>query len=265
MALAGWIGLTTRGGARTVNVTVTYQDSSNDTDGVGCTFTDPSDVSYSFPNGLDAAGQLKLTLAKDDPPCYEMANPGNTGQETGHSVTFTIYRRPGAFSLVGVGTTIGDTDDPSIDSPVAVSGTLTPVAGIPAHRLVGVHLFNALGGTTDTAPDGGHMALGGRATLNAKGGANALDLTLSYVDSQADNFTCELTNPADLSYSVSKGVGALTLTVSDSDSSCPAEAGKSISFNFYSVGGQTRLIATSSSLTDSAGDVIDSAALSGSM
>ncbi len=49
MALAGWIGLTTQGGARTVNVTVTYQDSAFDTDGAVCAFTDPSDVSYSFP------------------------------------------------------------------------------------------------------------------------------------------------------------------------------------------------------------------------
>lgn len=147
MALAGWIGLTTKGGARTVSVTMTYQDSFFDADDIVCAFTDPSDVSYSFPNGLNAAGKLTLTLATNDPDCYEMANPGNTKTQTGKNVTFTIYRRPGAFSLVGVATTVGDTDDRSIYSPVAVSGTLTPVAGVPANRLVGVHLFNALGGT----------------------------------------------------------------------------------------------------------------------
>lgn len=66
MALAGWIRLTTKGGARTVNVTVTYQDSFFDAEGIVCAFTDPSDVSYSLPNSLNAAGKLTLTLATND-------------------------------------------------------------------------------------------------------------------------------------------------------------------------------------------------------
>ncbi len=268
MALAGSMMLTPKGGAKAVNVTVVYQDSKNDADGFVCTFTDPSDVAYSFPNGLNSVGTLTLTLAADDPPCFEMTNPKATGKETGGSVTFVVYRQPGAFALLGDKSTLIDADSDTVSS-LALSGTLTPAASIPKNRLGGIALFNALGGTTDTSSlhsDSGHLALAGRAALTPKGAAKSLDLTLSYIDSDNDNFVCELTDPTDLSYSISKGVGSLTLKVGANDSAtCPNSVGESITFTLYSAGAQTRLIATSSSLADSFGDVIGSVAMAGSM
>ena len=268
MALAGSMNLTPTGGATAINATVVYQDSKNDTDGFICTFTQPGDVSYSFPNGLGAAGTLTLTLSASDPDCFEMANPLNTIVETGNSVTFTIYARNHSASLVSGRTTLKDVDNDTILSPLAVSGTLTKTDEDLGNVLSGVRLFNALGGTTDSNFDAGHIALGGLAKLNAKGVVKTLDVTLSYVDSDRDSFTCELTTPADLSYSLSNGVGTLTLTVSSTDTACTtAGVGNSITFNLYSAGAgtQARIIATSSSLKDLFGNVIDSAAMSGSL
>jgi hypothetical protein len=271
MALAGWMNLTKKGGAKAVSVTVTSEISPPNNNGTVCTFTDPSDVSYSFPNGLDSAGTLTLTLAADDPDCYEMADLNNTRNEAGASITFAIYRVPGVFSLVGLETNLVNINNIPFSPPIPVSGVMSSVVGFPVNRLIGVKLFNAIGGTSGVTfpipgpPPNGHIALAGRATLDGKGGAKALDLTLNYFGSEG-TMTCQLTNPSDLSYTVSKGVGTLTLEPSASDSNCmPNEAGKSITFALYAVGRQTRLIATSSSLVDTQGDIIDSIAMSGSM
>ncbi len=253
MALAGSMNLTSTGGATAINATVVYQDSAYDADGFVCPFTQPGDVSYSFPNGLDAAGTLTLTVSANDPDCFQMST-GIPGSEAGNSVTFAIYASNGSASLVGVSTTFKDSDNDTILSPVAVSGTLTKTDEDLGNVLSGRRLFNALGGTTDKVGDSGHIALGGLAKLDAKGVVKTLDVTLSYVDSVSGGFACELTTPTDLSYSLSKGVGTLTLTVSATDTSCtPAVIGSSITFNLYSAGMGTpaRIIATSSSLKDS--------------
>lgn len=261
MALAGWMTLTPKGGAKAVHVTLTYQDSYIDgLDGLVCTFTQPGDVSYSFPNGLNSAGTLTLTLSNNDPACFRVTGAGTT-PEADKTVTFNIYWRAGSLVLVGVGTTLEDAGGNVIKSPIAVSGTLMTAAGIAGNKLLGVRLFNALGGTNYNNGFGstGHMAIAGRATLNAKGGANALDLTLSYVDSQADNFTCELTNPSVLSYNLTKGVGTLTLT---NINGCQIGGDVSITFNLYVVGSQARIVATSLFLF---GTAATSVAMSGAL
>ena len=133
-------------------------------------------------------------------------------------------------------------------------------AGIAGNKLLGVRLFNALGGTNYNSGGGatGHMALAGRATFDGRGSAKAIDLTLSYIDRNGDNSTCELTNPSVLSYNLTKGVGTLTLT---NINGCQI-GDISITFNLYVVGPQARIVATSLSLY---GTATTSVAMSGSM
>lgn len=130
--------------------------------------------------------------------------------------------------------------------------------GVAHAQLAGPKMLQAFGDTMDTSGNHGHMALAGRATFDGRGSAKAIDLTLSYIDRNGDNSTCELTNPSVLSYNLTKGVGTLTLT---NINGCQI-GDISITFNLYVVGPQARIVATSLSLY---GTATTSVAMSGSM
>jgi len=263
LVIAGSTVLTNQGGATALNVTIGIQDSDNEDEGTTCSLTQPGDLSYSFPNGLNSAGTMTLTVNALD-SCWETNDPSYSVGNTGNSVTFTLYARNGSGSMVGTATTLQNEGGDTLGSPVAVAGTVQAASGGQLNVLSGSHLFNAVGGTTDDSGESGHMGIAGLAVLNTGGGANGLDVTLSYQDSNDEGLACELTNPADLSYSLTKGVGTLTLTVSSADSAtCAMGTGNSITFNLYAVGGQARIISTSSSLQDNYPDIIDDPAVVG--
>jgi hypothetical protein len=265
MALAGTLTLTPKGGARAVNVTLVYQDEFNDADSFVCSFTQPEDVTYKFSGGTGSAGHVTFQLSPKDPHCYQMINPSNTVSEAGATLTFAVYAHGNDISLVGLDTSLVDVDADQIDSPVSLSGTLSP-APKPAQKLTGVHVLNAFGGVTDSNGDGGHMAIGGLITVTPKGQTKSLDVALSYTDSAQDNFVCHMTNTNDLSYNISHGVGTLTLTPNASDTNCKFTAGRSIRFSVWSAGANSwRILSTSSSLHDPLNDVIDSVAITGTM
>lgn len=158
-------------------------------------------------------------------------------------------------------------------------------------QLSGTHLISAEGGSIDndqgSVPlgDTGSIGLAGLINFNSYGGASSVSVTITYEDRTVDSvfgaedgFTCVLTDPDDVSYTLSKGVGTLTLTVSAYDtctqtttgSSFSANIGKSINFNLYVATNaqlQTtgRIEVVSMSLVDALLDDIVGSSLTGSI
>ena len=269
MALAGVVTLNDTGGASQVNVTLTYQDQDDDSEGFTCALSQPSDLTYSFPNGLNAAGTMTLTVSNSD-LCWQSNNPSNTASNIG-SVTFNIYARNGSATIVNTSTTLYNPFFENLATPMSMAGSLTATGGA-LNQISGKRLLKAVGGASDDYTDAGNLALAGLVTFTPNGGASALDVTISYSDENPDNFSCELTNPSDLSYSLKNGIGTLTLTVSQQDANTTCTdpdgdndyVGDSITFYIYSFGGQARMIAGTSTFDDSAGDFIDSLSVVGS-
>jgi len=135
------------------------------------------------------------------------------------------------------------------------------------------------GGNTLTTHDQGGLALAGRITFTPGGGASAVNITLGYTDNDCctlfpahDGITCSLTTPSDVAYTLTNGVGTLTLTVAATDTcvqtvagTSVANTGKKIAFNMYKAAGAIALSATSMDLIDGAGHTIGSLAVSGSL
>ena len=157
---------------------------------------------------------------------------------------------------------------------LALATAATAFAGVAGPKIV-----TAQGGVTDNNGDTGHIVIGGLVVLNNKGGANSLNLTIAYQDNpvvstvSADSFVCTVTDPADLSYSITKGIGTATLTLSSSDkcvqtltpSNTFSNAGKSISFQVYALGSKVRMVSAGSTLVDGADDLLVDVAVSGSV
>lgn len=142
--------------------------------------------------------------------------------------------------------------------------------------LKGPHLISGHGGGTDTRGETGDVGLAGLIKFNKSGGADAVDITLGWQDNDDanDGFTCHLTNPSDLGYTLSNGVGTLTLTVSASDSchqtTNPSIAVNKIVFSLYvlkreSLPPEARIASTACSLVDSDGDVVVDPAVVGEL
>ncbi len=269
VAMAGVVTLNNNGGASQVSVTFAYQDNDADDEGFTCALSQPSDLTYSFPNGLNAAGTMTLTVSDSD-LCWQSNDPGNFASGVG-SVTFNIYARNGNATIVNTSTTLFNPFGENLAMPLSMAGSLTATGGA-LNQISGLRLLNAAGGASDNFTDGGNLALAGLVNFTAKGGASALDVTISYSDEAVDNFSCELTNPADLSYSLANGIGTLELTVSQQDANTTCKdpdgdndyVGDSITFYLYSIGGQARMIASTSTFDDHQGDLIDSLSVVGS-
>ena len=170
-----------------------------------------------------------------------------------------------------------------------VGGTANANGSYP--QLSGAHLISAEGGSIDNDQaavplgDPGSIGLAGLINFNSYGGASSVNVTITYEDRTVDptfgaedGFTCVLTNPDDVSYSLSKGIGTLTLTVSSYDT-CPqtttgdpfnSNTGKRINFNLYVATNaqfQTsgRIEVVSMSLVDALLDGIVGSSLTGSI
>jgi hypothetical protein len=143
----------------------------------------------------------------------------------------------------------------------AASGPYSPLAGPRLISAQGgasdinfdLNLVNYLGEVIFVSGQPGSIGVAGLIDFNNSGGANSVNVTVSFEDNfviETTEFTpgpvsglsCVLTDPADVKYSLSNGVGTLTLSVA-SDDSCtrttdgtqlPANVGTaSITFNLY--------------------------------
>src|SRR5271154_4869457 len=107
---------------------------------------------------------------------------------------------------------------PVLGLMLAIGGTASAASNI--YPLIGaLRLINATGQTIDSAGNIGGIGLSGLITFNSTGGASSVNLTLTYEDNSVwsgvatDVFTCVLTNPADITYTLSPaqtGVGTST-------------------------------------------------------
>ena len=265
IVMGGLVFLNNNGTARALNLTIAYQDnpaiaSSGADDSFFCVVTNPSDLTYSISNTV---GTATLTLSSTD-RCVSTLS-GVIGLQAGHSISFQIYTLGAKVHMVSTGSTLLDAIGDELDN-VAVSGEMDPSsAGSP--QATGFRFISGGGGAVD--PDdtySGHMAMAGLialAPLTKKvttGTAKFLDLSLSFEDTNATNasWSCHFTNPNDVSYTLDRGVGLLTLTVSSQDTCSGSNTGHSIRFILYSGGASGRLVSVSSSspLVDSTGDPI---------
>ena len=172
-----------------------------------------------------------------------------------------------------------------------VGGTAHANSSYSHSQLRGAHLISAQGESIDNDQavtplgDPGSLGLAGLIDFNDYGGASSVNVTITYEDrvvdptfGAEDGFTCVLTNPGDVAYTLSGGVGTLTLTVSSSDvctqtttaSPFTANVGNGITFNLYvSTNAQLyasgRIEEVSTSLVDVLLDSIVGTSLTGSI
>lgn len=266
IVLGGFVHLNRNGGAKSLNITIAYNDSPVNSgyllDSFVCNLTDPSDFTYSISKGV---GTATLTVASDD-TCFQTIDPSVTGNEAGKSISFEIYNAGGHVGMVSTGSTLFDGESDNLVN-VAVSGEMNP-SGIGNRQAQGKRLVLGEGGTVDVDDNYvGHMALAGRMSLKRqKPGetsetAKALDLMLTFEDTDSTNFSCHFIDPSDVSYTLKKGVGTLTLTVGPDDTCTQgndpvSNVDNSISFNLYAAGAKGRLVSTASTLVDSNGDTL---------
>ncbi len=265
IAIGGLAVLNNKGGATSLNLTIAYHDNYGDSgilvDNVICAVTTPTDLSYSITNGV---GTATLTLSSSD-TCFETVNPLNTVSNSGNSITFNVYALGSKLLMVGTGSsTLRDGAGDTLDN-MAIAGEID-AASAGSAQASGVRFVSGEGGMVDsTDGSAGHMALGGLMQLTpvskkvTTGTAKSLDVTLSFEDPDpSGNLTCQFTDPTDVSYALTKGVGSLILTVGSGDTctqggSPVTETGKWISFNLYAAGASGRLVTTGSTLVNSSG------------
>jgi hypothetical protein len=258
LGLAGLIDFNLRGGANSLNVTINYAERGTTgayytVDQFTCVLSTPSDVSYD-----SSTGALTLTVSSADSCTYP---------ESGNSITFQLYKSIGTSRLTATNTNLTDTAGHTLLATTA-TGELSSI-GLPASKILGSSLISVLGGATDNFGDNGSLGLAGTINFNGSGGANSLNITVSYQDDNTepspDIFICTLTNPSDVSYTLSNGVGTLTISINPSDSCVyptahALNATGSITFKLYSVatlfGPFTRITNAGASFVDSENDVI---------
>lgn len=277
MDVAGIAVLNGKGGATRVNLTVAYQDDDEADDGPTCVLTNPADLTYSS-SSATGVGTMTLTVGSGD-QCF----PGNDFgvsaypiDETGNSITFALYVKPNQARLVSTSSDLMTGVD-SASGEVIFAPTMSgEVKRITPVSIYGRQLLNGTGQTVDSDGDFGHESLAGIIHLNRKGGAKALDVTLVYSDisNYTDAETCQLTDPADLAYSLSHQVGTLTLTVGANDNCYSTyggpqatvnNVGNSVTFNLYRGHGGLVLVSTNSNLIDANDDTISDPGIVGSL
>jgi hypothetical protein len=275
MDLAGFVTLNNNSGASAVNLTLGFQDLDEDYEGFTCVLSDPSDVRYTI-SGSPGVGTLVLTVGEGD-TCLQGNDTYRPVDEIGKSITFNLYAVGGSATIASTQSSFfpaGNSNNEVVFGPT-IAGTLTPVTGVRS-SLSGPILISATGQTTDHDNDFGHLSLAGAANLNANGGADSLSLTLVYSDlaSYFDAETCELTNPSDLTYSLSNGAGTLTISLSSQDNCFDTYTGYSIlnsgnqlAFNLYAPlsGGSPVLVSTFSDIYNGVGDTIDDPGIVGTL
>lgn len=266
IVMGGLVVLNNKGGAKSLNLTIAFQDnpvvSTVSVDSFVCTVTDPADFSYSITKGV---GTATLTLSSSD-KCVQTLTPSNTFSNAGKSISFQVYALGSKLRMVSTGSTLVDgVDDPLVD--VAVSGGMDP-AGAGSPQAGGVRVVAGGGGAVDVDDTySGHMALAGLIALNrvtkkvTNGSARSLDLALTWEDTDSGNLSCQFTDAKDVAYTLNKGVGRLTLTVGPSDTCSVANAGNSISFDLYVGGASGRIVSTGSTIVDSKGNTLIPAAV----
>jgi hypothetical protein len=146
-------------------------------------------------------------------------------------------------------------------------GAMLVVTNAPvANAFSGRHLISAVGAVHETvAAESGTISLSGLIDFNKSNGASAVDVTIDLVDSGGDSIACVLSTPSDVTYSLSKGMGTLTLTVGSSDVCTTGNTGKTIVFNFVVLSNTGRITATSINLVDDMSDVVDLTTATGSI
>jgi hypothetical protein len=254
LVLGGFVTLNDHGGARSLDVTITYEDQYPE-DAFTCTLTTPSDLTYSISKGI---GTLTLTVGSG-----EVCNAYALYDNLGNGITFQIYAVGSKVKMVSTGSTLNDSNDDTVD-PFGVSGAMA-ASGTGGRQAQGKRLLVGSGDAVDANLSSnanlGYMALAGKLLLNSlqpnetSESAKHLDVTLSFGDTDSDTLSCRFTDPADVSYSLKKGVGTLTLTVGAGECST-ANDGNSISFNLYAAGAKGLIVSTGSTLVDSNGDTI---------
>lgn len=261
IAMGGLAVLDNSGGAKSLNFTIAYLDNPNTSGSTGddfvCEVTTPSDLSYSISKGV---GTLTLTLSKTD-PCYKTVNPSLAFYNTGKSISFQVYALGSKLRMVSTQSSLVDGEGDTIDN-LAVSGEMNP-SGSGSSQATGVRFVSGEGGAVESDDRFvGHIALAGLIALSpmkkkvTTGTAKSLDLTLTYEDTDSTNQSCHLTDPNDVSYTLNKGVGTLTLTVGTHDTCTVANSGKSLNFDLYAAGASGRLVSTGGTLVDASGDTI---------
>jgi len=245
-----------------LNITIAYEDNFNLIDGFICTLTNPADLAFSGGVPVQAA---VLTISATGDKCFRTISPATTFSNLGNALNFRSYTVGNKTTLVSTGSTLKDGQG-DIVSNVALSGEVDP-SGAGSNQAGGDRLIEAGGGAIDTDDinnPSGHMALAGLIRLNplkkgeTTGTAKAVDVTIDFEDHRAaDHLACHLLIPGDVSYTLSKGVGTLTLTVgSAGECTGVTNTGKNIVFALYVGGAKGRIVSTSSTLLDSDLDVI---------
>ena len=262
--------IVTRGDTTTsLHITIAYED--NFTGEVApfnsfiCTLTNPADLVFSGGPPVQAA---TITISATGDTCFRTIDHTFTFSNVGKSLSFRSYTVGSRTFFKSTGSTLRDAFNLATGDTignVAILGEVEP-SGFGSNQAGGNRFITAFGGAVDTDDanrPSGHMAMAGLIQLNplkkgeTTGTAKALDLTLDYEDFDfGEHLACHLLIPGDVSYTLVKGVGTLTLTVGSAGECDHTNTGKSITFALY-VGGSTgRIVSTSSTLIDSDGEVI---------
>ena len=262
MAIAGGITVTGDNVVKGLAIAISYQD--NLTEGFVCLLSDPGDL-------VIGGGKATLTVSGGD-VCTDNSD-GDIFSNTGNSITFKFKSLGSRAVIVSTASTLKDANGHTINN-VAISGELDN-SGSGSNQATGPRLIEAGGGAVDGDDDvSGHMAIAGSIQLNSVkkgevGTAKALDLQIEYEDFFfGQHMSCHLTFPTDASFTVKKGVGLITFTVSAGDACTNnghSNTGNHITFAFVVSGSKARLISTESTLVDSDGDTIRDVAVVGEM
>jgi hypothetical protein len=204
-----------------------------------------------------------LTISAGD-TCFRTITPAFTFSNVGKSLTFRTYTIGGKTRIASTSSTLLNGDSETVGQ-VAIAGELEPSGGLSA-QAGGVRLISGFGGAVDQDDSGslstprgssGHIALAGLIQLNplkkgvTVGTAKALDVTIDYQDFfTAQSLSCHMINPADVAYTLVKGVGTLTLTVGSAGECDTTNTGNFIKFALYVGGSSGRIVSTQSTLVD---------------
>lgn len=265
IVMGGLVVLNNHGGAKSLDLTIAYLDNPSISGGTGddfsCNVTNPSDLTYSHSKGI---GTMTLTLSAQD-TCTRTVD-SSTFSDSGESISFNVYSHGSKMSMISTGGTLQDGAGDPIGA-AAISGEMKP-SGTGSPQTGGMRLISGGGGAVDSISQyNGHMALAGWINLTrvtkkvTTGRAKSLDLTVVAEDQDSNTLSCDFTDPADVAYTLHKGVGTLTLTVGPSDSCSIPNVGNSISFNLYAGGARGSIVTTGSTLQDSNGDDVIPAAV----
>jgi hypothetical protein len=263
MAITGGITVTGDNVVKSLAIAISYQD--NFDEGFVCLLSNPGDL-------VIGGGKATLSVSGGD-TCFEMGDPADTFSNTGNSITFKFNSLGSRAVIVSTASTLVDFFGHNITN-VAISGELDN-SGSGSNQATGTRLIEAGGGAVDGDDDvSGHMAIAGSIQLNSikkgeVGTAKALDLQIEYEDFfRNQHMSCHLAFPTDVAFTLTKGVGILTLTVSAGDACTNggfSNTGNHITFAFVVSGSKARLISTESTLVDSDGDTIRDVAVVGEM